>query len=196
VAVLAQSEDYSFFIKALLDLAQNHPTNADFYLNQAIKIQGEFNQFCQDTQQGGYYNNAHDNSNDLLIREKSYIDNATPSPNGVAIANLVRLHRFTDKQEYLVEAEKTLKLFSEIMNKANTSCPSLFTALNWYLNRTSVKTTEDIKSQLTQKYLPNIVIRLTENLPTNSIGIVCRGMSCFDPAISIKQLWNQLIINN
>ncbi len=192
LAVLAQSEDYSFFIKALLDLAQNHPTNANFYLNQAIKIQAEFNQFCQDQQQGGYYNNAHDNSSDLLIREKSYVDNATPSPNGVAIANLVRLHLFTDKQEYLEEAEKTLKLFSEMMSKATTSCPSLFTALNWYLNPTSVKTTREIKSQLNQKYLPNTVIRVTEDLPNNSIGIVCRGMTCSAPAISIKQLWKQL----
>lgn len=110
VAVFAQSEDYSLFIKALLDLAQNHPTNTGFYLDQAIKIQAEFNQFCQDKEQGGYYNNAHDNSSDLLIREKSYIDNATPSPNGIAIANLVRLHLFTDEEKYLDEAEKNPKI--------------------------------------------------------------------------------------
>lgn len=195
VAILAQAEDYSFLIKALLDLAQNHPTNADFYLNQAIKIQAEFNQFCQDPQLGGYYNNAYDNSDDLLIREKSYIDNATPSANGVAIANLVRLHLFTEEQEYLREAEKTLKLFSETMMKASTSCPSLFTALNWYLNRTSVKITVELKSQLIQKYLPNTVIRDTKDLPTNSVGIVCRGMSCFEPAVSLEQLWQQLCFN-
>ncbi|WP_342597713.1 thioredoxin domain-containing protein [Cyanobacterium aponinum UTEX 3222] len=192
VAVFAQSEDYSLFIKALLDLAQNHPTNTGFYLNQAIKIQAEFNQFCQDKEQGGYYNNAHDNSSDLLIREKSYIDNATPSPNGIAIANLVRLHLFTDEEKYLDEAEKTLKLFSDIMNKASTSCPSLFTALNWYLNRTSVKATKDTKLQLIQKYLPNTVIRTDEELPSNSIAIVCRGVSCFEPATTITQLWQQL----
>lgn len=141
---------------------------------------------------GGYYNNANDNCDDLLIKEKSYIDNATPSPNGVAIANLVRLGFLTDNLEYFDKAEKTLKLFGDIMKKSPVSCPSLFVALNWYLQGTSVKTTKEVKSQINQQYLPTTVYRITEKLPSNSIGVVCSGLSCFEPAITIDQLLKQI----
>jgi uncharacterized protein YyaL (SSP411 family) len=192
VSILAQSEDYAFFIKALLDLAQNSDDNSHYYLTQAIKVQQEFDHHCGDVQEGGYYNNANDNCDDLLIKEKSYIDNATPSPNGVAIANLVRLGFLTDNLEYFDKAEKTLKLFGDIMKKSPVSCPSLFVALNWYLQGTSVKTTKEVKSQINQQYLPTTVYRITEKLPSNSIGVVCSGLSCFEPAITIDQLLKQI----
>ena len=81
---------------------------------------------------GGYYNNAADNSNDLLVRERSYIDNATPSANGIAISNLVRLARLTDNLDYLDKAEKGLQAFSHILSQSPRACPSLLTALDWY----------------------------------------------------------------
>lgn len=192
VSILAQAEDYAFFIKSLLDLAQNDDDNSTHYLTQAIKVQEEFDYYCYDTAEGGYYNNANDNCGDLLLKEKSYIDNATPSSNGVAIANLLRLALFTDNLEYFEKAEKTLKLFSDIMTKSSVSCPSLFVGLNWYLNGVSVKTNSEIKSLITQKYLPTTVSRISEDLPSNSIAMVCRGLSCFEPATTIEQLWQQI----
>ncbi|WP_373478847.1 thioredoxin domain-containing protein [Geminocystis sp.] len=192
ISILAQAEDYSFFLKALLDLAENSPSHSEFYLNNAIKVQQEFDLYCYDNDKGGYYNNAQDNIADLLIREKSYLDNATPSPNGIAIANLVRLSLLTDNLEYLEKAEKTLKLFQEIMEKSSVSCPSLFSALNWYFHGKSVKTTPEIKQQLQQKYLPVTTYKITPHLPVNSVGIVCDKMSCFEPATDITQLLNQL----
>ncbi|MBL1209572.1 thioredoxin domain-containing protein [Geminocystis sp. GBBB08] len=188
VRILAQAEDYAFFIKALLDLSQYSDNNYNYYLTQAIKVQQEFDLYCGDTKDGGYYNNANDNCADLLLKEKSYIDNATPSANGIAITNLVRLGLLTDNLEYLEKAEQILKLFSDIMAKSSVSCPSLFVALNWYLQGTSVKTTPEIKSQIEQKYLPTTVSRITENLPSNTIGIVCHGLFCFEPVINIDQL--------
>jgi len=46
----------------------------------------------------GYYNTATDAGHDLIVRERSYTDNATPAANGVAIANLVRLALLTEDQ--------------------------------------------------------------------------------------------------
>lgn len=192
ISTLAQSEDYAFFIEALLDLSQYSENNSSYYLTQAIKVQQEFDHYCYDRLEGGYYNNASDNSADLLVREKSYIDNATPSPNGVAIANLVRLGLLTDNLEYFDKAEKTLKLFADIMTKSSVSCPSLFVALNWYLNGTSVKTSKEIKSQLNRQYLPTAMYRISEDLPSQSIAVVCRGLSCFEPATTIDQLLKQI----
>ncbi len=85
-SVLAQSEDYAFFVKALLDL---HSSSLDqtIWLEKAIAVQEEFDEFLWSVELGGYYNTASDSSDDLLIRERSYTDNATPSAKGVAIAN-------------------------------------------------------------------------------------------------------------
>ena len=61
-------------------------------------------------------NTSSDASQDLIVRERSYIDNATPSANGVAIANLVRLALLTDDLHYLDLAEQALKAFSSVMH--------------------------------------------------------------------------------
>ncbi|BAQ64907.1 thioredoxin domain-containing protein [Geminocystis sp. NIES-3709] len=192
VSVFAQAEDYSFLIKALLDLAQNSENNSSYYLTQAIKVQQEFDYYCLDRENGGYYNNSDDNSQDLLIREKSYIDNATPSSNGISIVNLIRLGLLTGNSEYLDKGEKTLQLFSEIMTKSPTSCPSIFVGLNWYLRGKTLKTLPEIKQKFNQKYYPNVIYQITEDLPPNSVGIVCQGLSCLPPVRSINEL-NQLL---
>ena len=74
---------------------------------------------------GGYYNNSLDNSQDLLIRERSYQDNATPSANGIAIANLVRLAGLTDNLDYLTQAEQALTAFRYVLKQSPQACPSL-----------------------------------------------------------------------
>jgi hypothetical protein len=48
---------------------------------------------------GGYFNTPQDQGADLLVQERSYQDNATPSANGVAIANLSRLALLTEKPD-------------------------------------------------------------------------------------------------
>ncbi|MGI0479667.1 thioredoxin domain-containing protein [Geminocystis sp. CENA526] len=196
VSIFAQAEDYSLFIKALLDLAQNCEDNGNYYLTKAIEVQQEFDHYCQDKNNGGYYNNSDDQAQDLLIKEKSYIDNATPSANGISIANLMRLGLFTDNMEYFEKAEKTLQLFSEIMTKSPTSCPSIFIGLNWYLQGKSVKTTAEIKQKLNQTYYPTALYRLTQDLPDDKVAIVCQGLSCLEPAMNFDEILTQLTISN
>ena len=178
-------------IKALLDLGQNDDDNYTQYLQEAIRVQDEFERYCGDSRDGGYYNNAFD-SNDLLIREKSYVDNAIPSVNGIAIANLVRLGLLTDNLKYLEKAEKVLKLFAETMIKTPVSCPSLFVGLNWYLQGSNVKTNANVKQKFLTQYLPNTVYQISEDLPTDTIGIVCKGLSCLEPATTEDKLLLQI----
>lgn len=196
VSVLAQAEDYAFLIKALLDLHQNNLNSDDNWLTQAIKIQDEFEQYCGDENQGGYYNNSSDNSDDLLIREKSYIDNATPSANGIAISNLIRLGLLTDNLDYLVKAKQGLNLFSEIMNKSSASCPSLFTALNWHLQGKKVKTNIQLIKELNLDYLPTTIYQISTDLPNDSVGMVCRGFACLAPASTKAEILSQLTMDN
>ncbi|MBD2132723.1 MAG: thioredoxin domain-containing protein [Sphaerospermopsis kisseleviana] len=189
--VLAQSEDYALFIKALLDLQQADLENAD-WLEKAIALQDEFNDFLWSVELGGYFNTSSDNSQDLIIRERSFADNATPSANGVAIANLVRLSLLTDNLHYLDLAESGLKAFKGVMNESPQGCASLFTALDWYRNCTLIRsTTEQIKS-LMPKYLPTTAFSVVLDLPDGSVGLVCQGLKCLPAPGSLEELLLQV----
>ncbi|HEY9747808.1 MAG TPA: thioredoxin domain-containing protein, partial [Allocoleopsis sp.] len=196
--VPAQSEDYALLIKALLDLHQVRlsgevSVESQVWLEAAVQVQQEFDDRLWSPELGGYYNTASDASQDLLVRERSYADNAAPAANGVAIANLVRLALLTENLEYLDRAEKALQAFSSIMETAPQACPSLFVALDWYRNQTLVRTTSEYLDQLAQQYLPTAVYTAETNLPTAAIGLVCQGLSCKEPATSFEQLWEQLL---
>jgi uncharacterized protein len=195
VAFIAQSEDYAFSIKALLDLQQASlalEETGTNWLEQAVKVQAEFDRYLWSVEQGGYYNTASDSSSDLLIRERSYIDNATPSTNGVAIANLVRLALLTENTEYLDRAEQGLQAFSGIVQKSPQACPSLLSALDWHRHATLVRTTAEQLHVLIPRYFPRTVYQLTADLPEDSVGVVCQGLSCLEPAQSQEQLLEQL----
>ncbi len=189
--VLAQSEDYALFIKALLDLQACSPEQTS-WLEKAIEVQQEFDQFLRSLEMGGYYNNAADNSDDLLVRERSYIDNATPAANGVAIANLVRLSLLTENPDYLDQAEQALQAFSSVLQKSPQACPSLFAALDWYRHGTLVRTTGEHLSPLIPKYFPTAVYQIAADLPSDAIGLVCQGLSCLEPAQNQEQLLAQI----
>jgi uncharacterized protein len=189
--VLAQSEDYAFFIKALLDLQACNPEQKQ-WLEKAIAIQEEFDEFLWSVELGGYYNTSSDGSQDLIVRERSYADNATPSANGVAIANLVRLSLLTDNLHYLDLAEQGLKAFRSVMSSHPQACPSLFTALDWYRNSTLIRSTIGQIKSLIPQYLPVAAFAVVANLPDGSIALVCQGLKCLAPATSFEQMLQQV----
>ncbi|MBD1882306.1 thioredoxin domain-containing protein [Coleofasciculus sp. FACHB-T130] len=189
-SVLAQSEDYALFIKALLDLHQ--VTHASFWMEKAIALQEEFDEFLWSVELGGYYNTASDASSDLLVRERSYVDNATPAANGIAIANLVRLALLTENLTYLDRSEQALQAFSSVMHQSPQACPSLFTALDWYHHCTLVRTTIDHLTPLVAQYLPTTVSTAESNLPSGAVGLVCQGLTCLEPSQSRDQMWEQV----
>ncbi|GBO54471.1 thymidylate kinase [Pseudanabaena sp. lw0831] len=193
-AVAAQSEDYAFLIKALLDLHQAIPEEANFYLQQAIAIQAEFDRDFWDALSGGYFNTTSESSQHLLLRERNYQDNATPSPNGIAIANLVRIASLTEKLEYLDRAELALKRFGHVITNSPVACPSLLVAFDWFRNHTLVRTLPTQYECLNRQYLPAVMLRIDKHLPNpDAIAIVCQGFACLEPAMSIEICDRQLL---
>ncbi|NEP54908.1 MAG: thioredoxin domain-containing protein [Moorea sp. SIO3C2] len=194
--VLAQSEDYALFIKALLDLQQASlvitPTDSPDWLAAAKKLQTEFDQWLWSETASGYYNTASDASASLLVRERGYQDSATPAANGIAVTNLVRLSLLTKDLTYLTKAEQTLKAFSVVMDQATRACPTLFQALDWYRHQTLVKTSAEYISQLAPQYQPTTVWVIDEQLPEESIGLVCQGLTCRKPAQTLAEMYTQL----
>ncbi|WP_008308489.1 thioredoxin domain-containing protein [Leptolyngbya sp. PCC 6406] len=198
-AVPAQSEDYALFIKALLDLHQAALAwpggalgRAADWLAQAQRLQAEFDQALW-APAGGYYNTVA--RGDLLVQERSYQDNATPAANGIAIANLVRLSLLTADLTYRDRADQALQAFSSIMEQMPRACPSLFAALDWFHHGTLVRTRADQIPVLLQQYCPTAVFQLDPDLPPDTVGLVCEGLFCKEPARSWEQLQAQLQVS-
>jgi uncharacterized protein len=191
-SVIAQSEDYALLIKALLDLHQvalAFQQEATSWLQVAIELQAEFDQFLWSNDQDGYYNT--DARNDLVVRERNYGDNATPSANGIAVMNLVRLFLNTENTAYLNRAEQTLLAFSSVMQNTPQTCPTLFCGLDWFQHMTLIRTRPDQIPALAAQYLPTAQY-LVEALPDGTVGLVCQGLSCQAPAGSEAELQTQL----
>jgi uncharacterized protein YyaL (SSP411 family) len=195
--VLAQSEDYALLIKALIDLHQASLIESSFqpseyWFEKAVEVQQEFDQFLWSVELGGYYNIGTDTGQELLMRERSYTDNATPAANGVAMANLVRLFLLTEQLDYLDKAEQGIQAFSSIMEKSPQACPSLFVALDWYRNNTLVRSHVEPIKTLSSQYYPVTIFKVDSNLQTGIAGLVCQGLKCKKPAQTFEEMQQQL----
>jgi len=196
VSVLAQSEDYALLVKALLDLHQasltQAPTTSADWLAAAERVQAEFDQFLWSVELGGYYNAPPEASSDLLVRERTYVDNATPAANGVAAANLARLALLTDNPDYLARAEQVLQAFSVVLQRSPQASPSLIAALDWYQQATLVRAEGDRLAEFLREYWPRCVFRLEAELPEGVPGFVCQGLTCLPAAADLAAMRAQL----
>jgi hypothetical protein len=186
---VGQSEDYALFIKALLDLYQ--VTGTSEWLTSALSLQGEFDALLWSEDLGGYFNGV-DRANDLIVRERSYQDHATPTGNGIGITNLIRLFLWTSDLSYFDRAERGLKAFSGMISRLPQACPSLVVALDWYQNLTKINTRSQPHSILLERYLPTAAIALDPDLPPSVLGTVCRGLSCQPSVTTMDELWSQI----
>ena len=180
-AQAAQAEDYALLVKAFLDLQASAPADprAESWIARALQLQAEFDRDFWDAEgSGGYFSAASDAGQDLLVRERSYIDNATPAANGIAAANLVRLHLLTEQLAFLNRAETLLKALAGPMQSMPQACPSLFVALDWYRNAVLARADSNFLTDLAQQYFPTCSPRLEVTLPDGAAALVCRGLAC------------------
>lgn len=93
--VPALLEDYTYFIEALLTLFV--ATTDEEWLLHAEELQAEQNRLFWSESLSRY---RHSSAPELIIATASATDGATPSPNGVALANLGRLARYSGSADY------------------------------------------------------------------------------------------------
>ncbi len=125
----AYLEDYAYLVRGLLRL---HEAVGDARrLEQARALTDRMIADFADEQDGGFFFTADDHES-LLARSKDPLDGALPSANGVAVLNLLALHRATGDPRYLDLAGKTLDAFSAFLAQNPSSMPTMLTALLEY----------------------------------------------------------------
>lgn len=116
-AVPALADDYAFLIFGLIELYQ--ATLNPVYLQEAVKLQQQFDLDFYDDTHGGYFFTS-ESAEKLLGRQKEIYDGALPSSNSAAIRNNYYLGAITGNTGYTSRAIEICRAFSEQITDAPT----------------------------------------------------------------------------
>jgi hypothetical protein len=211
----AYLEDYAQLAGAMLDVYEasleakylaHARTLADVILDRFI-----------DKEKGGFYFTSDDHEA-LIMRSKAAFDGSTPSGNSAAVMALLRLHGYTGDEHYRVEAERTLKLFREFIEKQPFGFSHMLEAVDLYQRGpTEVVIVGDRKSpellewteRLGLLYVPNLAIFVADpaddetgfipeqvrdkrQIDGRVTAYVCREHTCTPPLTAFKDLQKEL----
>ncbi len=114
-------DDYAFYINALLDLFEVKPEIQ--YMELAMHYTDYLVKNFWDSHENNFYY-ASTSHESLPIRNKILYDLAIPSGNSISVSNFIRLYHITGNNNYLIFAEKMMKvsLSSALENPFGFGC--------------------------------------------------------------------------
>jgi len=153
-ALDAHLDDYAFMAWGLLELYE--ATFATKYLSQALDLMNIMVEDFWDDKNGGFFLGS-DQSEKLIIRSKTAYDGAIPSGNSVAVMNMVKLTRITGNIKWAELAEKTIRAFSEDVNRTPTGYTLMLTGFMFDTqNSKEIVIVGDSRNRNTTKFLHTI----------------------------------------
>ena len=201
----AYLDDYACLAWGLLELAQVDWSSARFAWLLEL-VEALLDHF-EDRENGGFFFTADDHEQ-LIMRPKTFADDATPSGNGVAARLLVRLGFLLSEPRYLAAAERTLQSAWAVLEKYPHGHATLLMALDEYLSppssvvlRGAAAVVEQWRSELDLAYDPRrLIVAIPDDatpLPAGladktsrdgTVAYVCRGMQCSAPLDTLGAL--------
>jgi uncharacterized protein len=208
----AYLEDYSYLADGLIKL---YEVTGDLrWLQEATRITDKMVEEFWDSQEGGFFYTGKSHEN-LIVRNKDFFDNATPSGNSVAAELLLRLSVLTGNEEYRRYAINILRLVHEMVTKYPSAFGRTLCAIDFYLS-TPLEIAvvgnygaDEIFAEVWKNYLPNKVIALSADAVNEStvpllkgrtaIGgaatvYLCENYSCQMPVTTAGELSDQLAL--
>jgi uncharacterized protein YyaL (SSP411 family) len=210
----AYLEDYAFLADGLLTLYQT--TGELLWLNEALAITNTMIEEFWDDQNGGFFFTGKSHES-LIVRNKDFFDNATPSGNSVAADVLLRLALLTDNEDYRRRAVTILRLLVDPARRYPSAFGRALCAFDFYLGQPKEiaivgdrdSRTRDLVDQVWQRYLPNKVVAmaaegdkkapevvpwLKERSKVNGVptAYVCENYTCQRPVTTAEELAAQL----
>jgi len=205
----AYSEDYAFFIQALLDLYE--ATFEIEWLKEADDLNRRMIDQFWDEGYGGFFFTGKENES-LIARSKSPYDNVLPSANAISVFNLVRLGYLTGDDSLRGKAEQTLHLFCNFLSEHPAGFAHMLSGLSFFLGPEEIgiigsKKDPKTKSMLKEiflSYLPNKILCLRDpqepiegnwfpfllgrEVTEGPTAFVCKGFTCLPPVRDEKEL--------
>jgi uncharacterized protein YyaL (SSP411 family) len=201
----AYLDDYASLAWGLLELLQARWD--EDALGWLVELTETMLAHFEDAEAGGFYFTADDHEA-LIVRPKTFSDDATPAGNGVAARLLVRLGYLLGEMRYLDAAERTLRAARAAIDRYPHGHGSLLMALDEFTDpplivvlRGPEDELDTWRAELDKLYDPRRVVlavpadatRLPEALASKkplpgTAAYLCRGMTCSEPARSLGAL--------
>ena len=124
-------DDYAYVVSALLTLYET--TGALRWLEAARALADKMVEEFWDEEGGGFFYNGRSGEK-LIVRNKDYFDNATPSGNSVAAESLLRLSVLTGDESYGRKAVNVLRLVRDAVERYPSAFGYALGAMDFYLS--------------------------------------------------------------
>ena len=208
-------EDYACFIDGLISLYE--ATGKLRWIQAAVSLADKMIEQFWDEDAGGFYFTGKDHEQ-LIVRSKEFLDNATPSGNSIAGLSLLRLALLTGNQDYHRRATDVLRLMANQIRRYPSAFGFALCALDFYLDSpheiaivgaASDSRLDELVSTVWQTYLPNRVVALCTEAQAETAALVpllrerntlndqptdfvCEAYTCQTPVHSSCELIKQL----
>jgi len=197
---LAFAADHGALVDAFTRLAE--ATGQARWIAEATACADALLDRFWDAEAGGLFTTG-DDGEELVVRQKDLLDNATPSANSLAAVALQRLAALTGEQRYARHAEQILALLGGLAEQHPTAFAHLLAAVDLHrAGITEIAVTgerPDLVRVVAGLHLPNAVLAWGEPFASplwegraEGLAYVCRDYSCLAPSATAAELQAQL----
>ena len=199
-------EDYANVVDGLIALFQ--VSGEVEYLVEARRLADLMITEFWDEENGGFFFTSNDHE-ELIVRNKDFYDNATPSGNSVAADVLLKLAKLTGDEKYERFAVTVLRLAASQIRQHPQGFGRALSALEFHLGETKEiavfgEKGNDLECEVLSRYLPNAVVVLSSDAKADADVIpllkdremvegrptayICENFVCQRPVTSVKEL--------
>ncbi len=199
-------EDYANVADGLIVLYQ--VTGEIKYLAEAKRLADLMVTEFWDEDNGGFFFTSNDHE-ELIVRNKDFYDNATPSGNSVAADVLLRLAKLLGDEKYERFAVTVLRLTSSQLRRHPQGFGRALSAMEFHLAETKEivvigEKRNELERKVLESYLPDAVVAVSRNAEVDSAVVpllkgrgmvdematafVCVDFVCERPSVSVEEL--------
>jgi hypothetical protein len=176
------------------------------YLTEARRLVDVMIDEFWDEESGGFYFTSNDHE-ELVVRNKDFYDNATPSGNSVAADLLLRLAKLTTDEKYERYAVNVLRLAASQLRRYPQGFGRALSALEFHLADTKEIAVigprgNELEQYLKRRYLPNAVLAFSDDPVRDAVPLlkdrpgtdgkptayVCENFVCNRPVTKTDEL--------
>ena len=211
----AYLEDYACLIHGLISLYE--ATGELTWIESAVSLANRMVEQFWDENAGGFFFTGKGHEQ-LIVRTKEFMDNATPSGNSIATLSLLRLSLLTGNEDYRRRATAALQLMADQIRRYPSAFGFALSAVDFYLDSplevvivgSPGPRVDDLLRTIWQTFLPNRVVALCRKeyeraealiplfagrntLASQPTAFVCQANACQKPAKTPDDLLRQLL---
>jgi uncharacterized protein YyaL (SSP411 family) len=187
--------DHAALVEAFGRLAE--ATGRRVWIERAIEVADTLVSSFHDPVNGGFFTVANAGEQ-LVVRQKDLLDNATPSANSLAAIGLLRLAALTGREDFHDKAMGTLRLLARIAAQAPSAAGLSLLAIDVAVSGTTevavVGDRPDLVRLVGRQWRPTTVLAWGEpyegplwNSRRDGLAYVCRDHTCAEPTADAQR---------